>query len=628
MNTVQQPYNPLFCQLGYTACNANQILCSTMSTIVNRRDLDFLLYETLGLGELLEDERFADYDKEAIDAIFDVSQSIAEDVFQPFAAKLDANEPEFVDGKVEIIPEVGEALNAYKEAGLFMTGYDTDIGGMQLPWMAHQAVNAMFVCANTSVSNYAFLTQGAANMLNACGSPALKDKYLPKMLEGEWFGTMCLSEPQAGSSSADIRTKAEKLDEGKYKITGTKMWISGGDHKLTDNIIHMVLAKIPGGPAGVKGISLFLVPKHRVNDDGTIGQSNNVALAGLNHKMGHRGTTNCLLNFGEAGDTIGYLVGGENQGLANMFHMMNEARIGVGMAATTIGLGGFLYSLEYARNRPQGRHLTNKNPESPMVMISEHADVKRLLMSQKANVEGALALMYYSAKLLDEQKLAKSDEERDRANLLLELLTPICKSWPSEFCLEANKHAIQILGGYGYTREYPVERLYRDNRLNHIHEGTHAIHGLDILGRKVRISNGAALKMLATEIEMTIEQATPNPLLQTYCSDLGLALKTVESTLGSLAQAKEPSLALANATIFLDAMGHVVIAWMWLKQAVAALQGLENGQKSDVAFYDGKLSACRYFFRYELPKAMTQFELVSSVDETCFALSEDQFIGV
>ncbi len=599
-----------------------------MSTIVNRRDLDFILYETLGLGDLLNQERFADYDKESIDAILDVSQSIAEDVFQPFAAKLDANEPLYVDGKVEIIPEVREALDAYKEAGLFMTGYDADIGGMQLPWMAHQAINSMFVCANTSVSNYAFLTQGATNMLNECGSQELKDKYMPKMLEGDWFGTMCLSEPQAGSSLADIRTKAEPMGDGSYKITGTKMWISGGDHELTENIIHMVLAKIPGSPPGVKGISLFLVPKHQVNDDGTIGESNNIALAGLNHKMGHRGTTNCLLNFGESGDTIGYLVGGENQGLANMFHMMNEARIGVGMAATVIGLGGFLYSLDYARNRPQGRHLGNKDPETPMVMISEHADVKRLLMTQKAYVEGAQALMYYSAKLLDEQKIAKTEEDKARATLLLELLTPICKSWPSEFCLEANKLAIQILGGYGYTREYPVERFYRDNRLNHIHEGTHAIHGLDIMGRKVRMSNGAALKILAQEVMATIEEASAEQQLAEFSAQLGGALQVVQQTLEAVSKAENPSLALANATIFLDAMGHVVIAWMWLKQAIAASKGMVDCNEKDRAFYQGKLSACKFFYVYELPKAMTQFELVSTLDDTCFGLTEQEFVGV
>ena len=598
-----------------------------MSTIVNRRDLDFLMYETLKLDELLSHQRYSDYDRESIGAILDLSQSMAEDIFQPFAGYLDQNEPQYVDGKVEIIPEVKEALAAYRNAGLFASGYDYDMGGMQLPSMVHQSLSAIFTTANTSVANYIFLTQGAANMLNACGSDELKSQYLPHMVAGDWFGTMCLSEPQAGSSLADIRTKAEKLDDGSYKITGTKMWISGGDHEMTDNIVHMVLAKIPGGPAGVKGISLFLVPKHRVNDDGSIGDTNNIALAGLNHKMGHKGTTNCLLNFGESGDSIGYLVGGENQGLANMFHMMNEARVAVGMGATVIGLGGYLSSLDYARNRPQGRHLTNKDPHSPMVMISEHADVKRLLMTQKAFVEGAHSLILYAARLLDEQVTASTKEEKERVTLLLELLTPICKSWPSEFCLEANKLAIQVLGGYGYTREYPVERYYRDNRLNHIHEGTHAIHGLDIMGRKVRIADGAALKALAAEIELTITLACKHNELQAYCQDLSRAMIKVQSTLESVSHSKDPSLALANATIFLDAMGHVVIAWMWLKQAVAAIEGQAKGNSNDAAFYRGKLSACKFFYVYELPKSIAKFELVSSLDDTCFNLKDDEFIG-
>jgi len=598
-----------------------------MSTIVNRRDLDFLMYETHNLDELLERERYIDYDRESVGAILDLSQSMAEDIFQPFAGHLDQNEPQYVDGKVEIIPEVKEALTAYKDAGLFASGYDYDIGGMQLPAMVHQSLSAIFTTANTSVANYIFLTQGATNMLNACGSEELKSKYIPDMVAGNWYGTMCLSEPQAGSSLADIRTKAEKQGDGSYKITGTKMWISAGDHEMTDNIVHMVLAKIPDAPSGVKGISLFLVPKHRVNDDGSIGEPNNIALAGLNHKMGHKGTTNCLLNFGESGDTIGYLVGGENQGLANMFHMMNEARVAVGMGATVIGLGGYLYSLDYARNRPQGRHLTNKDPESPMVMISEHADVKRMLMTQKAFVEGAQSLILYAARLLDEQATAQSEDEQTRATLLLELLTPICKSWPSEFCLEANKLAIQVLGGYGYTVEYPVERYYRDNRLNHIHEGTHAIHGLDIMGRKVRMADGAALRALTIEITHTITAASAYPELSAYYKDLGAAMQQVQSTLEEVSKASDPSLALANATIFLDAMGHVVIAWMWLKQAVSATEGLAKGNSNDIAFYSGKLAACKFFYRYELPKAMSKFDLVGSLDDTCFNLNSEEFIG-
>ena len=599
-----------------------------MSMIVNRRDLDFVLYETLDLERILESERYADYDRESLDAMMDLCQTIAEDQFLPCAAKLDANEPKFVDGKVETISELKEAIGAYQEAGLCASAYDLDVGGMQLPWMMDQALNGMFVCANNPAHIYLFLTQGVANMLNACGSDELKRKYLPNLVDGNWFGTMCLSEPQAGSSLADIRTKADLNTDGSYSISGTKMWISGGEQDITENIIHMVLAKIPGSPPGVKGISLFLVPKNRVNDDGSIGDFNNIALAGLNHKMGCRGATNCLLNFGESGDSIGYLVGEPNQGLANMFHMMNEARISVGMSAVMTGLGGYLYSLDYARNRPQGRPLVNRNPEDPQIMISEHADIKRMLMTQKAFIEGAQTLIYYCAELIDTKKLSDDKDQHQRIDLLLDLLTPICKSWPSEYCLEANKLAIQVLGGYGYTREYPVERLYRDNRLNHIHEGTWGIQGLDILGRKVRMHGGAAVSILRQEIQGTIDSAGSHSELVSFCEQLGSSLLLVEETIDAVGKADDPSLALANATIFLDAMGHFVIAWMWLKQAVAALEGKQKGNTADDAFYEGKVSAMKFFFNYELPKIKPNLELVAQLDSTCYDLTAEQFLGV
>jgi len=599
-----------------------------MSMIVNRRDLDFVLYETLGLHKILESERYADYDRESLDAMLDLCQTIAEDQFLTCASKLDANEPQFVDGKVETISELKDAINAYQEAGLCTSAYDADIGGMQLPWMVDQALNGMFVCANNPAHIYLFLTQGVANMLNVCGSEELKTKYLPNLVDGKWFGTMCLSEPQAGSSLADIRTKAELKSDGSYALSGTKMWISGGEQDITENIIHMVLAKIPGSPPGVKGISLFLVPKNRVNNDGSLGDFNNIALAGLNHKMGCRGATNCLLNFGESGESIGYLVGEPNQGLSNMFHMMNEARISVGMSAVMTALGGYLYSLDYARNRPQGRPLVNRNPEDAQIMISEHADIKRMLMTQKAFVEGAQTLMYYCAELIDTKKITNDHAANQRRDLLLDLLTPICKSWPSEFCLEANKLAIQVLGGYGYTREYPVERLYRDNRLNHIHEGTWGIQGIDILGRKVRMQNGVAVAILREEMEATIDSATGHFGLASFCDQLKEYLTLTEDTIFAVGRAEDPSLALANATIFLDAMGHLVIAWMWLKQAVAAVEGKQKGNKADDAFYDGKVAAMRFFFRYELPKIKPNLTLVGDLDATCYDLTADQFIGV
>ena len=598
-----------------------------MSMIVNRRDLDFLMYEVLNLEHTLNDQRYADYDRESVDAILDLAQSIAEDFYLPIAGLADANEPKFVDGKAQTIAEIKTALKAFQDAGLCTTAYDTEDGGMQLPWMVHQAVNAMFVCANGPVANYEFLTQGAANMLIACGSQDLKAKYLPKMVSGDWFGTMCLSETQAGSSLADISTKATPVSDGSYAISGTKMWITGGEQDISENIIHMVLAKIPGSPAGVRGISLFLVPKVRVGDDGTLSEHNNIALAGLNHKMGQRASTNCLLNFGEGGDSIGYLVGGENQGLANMFHMMNEARISVGMAAVQYALGGFLYSLDYARNRPQGRHLDNKDPQSAQVMISEHADVKRMLMAQKASVEGAQMLLYYTMDLLEQQRQVETEGEKQKLELLVEFLTPICKSWPSEYCLEANKLAIQILGGYGYTTEYPVERMYRDNRLNHIHEGTWAIHGIDLLGRKVRIAGGMALKYLAEEMGKTLSDAAKFSELSELCNELTRAGEEIKKTVMAVGQSPDPSLALANATLFLNATGHVVVAWMWLKQAVTALKGLENSGEADQAFYRGKVAAANYFYRYELPRIYADLDVVAKLDATCYELDPVQLTG-
>lgn len=596
--------------------------------IVNRRDLDFVLYETLGLEKILQSERYGDYDRESLDSMLDLCQTIAEEEFLTCAAKLDANEPEFVDGKVKTIPELKSAISAYQEAGLCASAYDSDIGGMQLPMMIDQALNGLFVCANNPAHIYLFLTQGVANMLAVCGSEELKNKYLPDLVDGNSFGTMCLSEPQAGSSLADITTKADLNVDGSYSITGTKMWISGGEQDITENIIHMVLAKVPGSPPGVKGISLFLVPKNRVHNDGSLGDFNNIALAGLNHKMGCRGATNCLLNFGESGESIGYLVGKENHGLANMFHMMNEARISVGMSAVMTALGGYLYSLDYARNRPQGRPLVNRNPEDPQIMISEHADIKRMLMTQKAFIEGAQTLMYYCAEMIDTKKTSKDKQQIQRLDLLLDLLTPICKSWPSEYCLEANKLAIQVLGGYGYTREYPVERLYRDNRLNHIHEGTWGIQGIDILGRKVRMHDGAAVAILREEMESTMGVASKHPELINYCGQLENSLSDVEQTISAVTKADDPALALANATIFLDSMGHLVVAWMWLKQAIAAAEGKLDGNASDTAFYDGKLAATGFFFRYELPKIKPNLELVAGLDSTCYDLTADQFIGI
>src|SRR3954471_14054800 len=481
-----------------------------------------MLYEMLDVESLTRRQRFAEHTRETFDAALHSAERIAEEKFAPHNRKADLNEPRFENGKVNIIPEVAEALLAFRNAGFMAAAQDFELGGMQLPWTVAQACFAWFNAANISTAGYPFLTIANANLIRTFGSPAQRQKYLPSLLSGRFFGTMCLSEPQAGSSLSDIRTTAHPNQDGSYSMTGNKMWISAGEHDLSENIVHLVLARIHGAPAGVKGISLFIVPKYLINDDGTLGKRNDVALAGLNHKMGFRGTANCVLNFGEQGGAHAELVGEPNKGLAHMFHMMNEARIGVGMGATVLGYTGYLHALAYARERPQGRLPGGKNAQMPPIKIIQHADVRRMLLAQKAYVEGALALCLYCSFLVDESNTAEEEKSRRDAQLLLDILTPIAKAWPSQYCLEANSLAIQVLGGYGYTREYPVEQFYRDNRLNPIHEGTHGIQALDLLGRKTTMQGGAGLVLLAETIEATCDRA-PEP----YASQLRDAVQRV-----------------------------------------------------------------------------------------------------
>lgn len=604
------------------------------STLLSRRDLRFLLHEWLEVARLTERSRYAEHSRETFDAVLDLAEQVATERFAPHNRAADLTEPTFDGQRVRLIPQVKAALDVFAETGLLAASLDSSVGGMQLPHAVAAACFAWFQAANVATSAYPFLTLGNANLLLAHGSAEQVDTWVRPMVRGRFFGTMCLSEPQAGSSLADITTRAEPQDDGTYRLHGTKMWISGGDHELAENIVHLVLARIPGGPPGVKGISLFIVPKVLLGDDGALGARNDVVLVGLNHKLGYRGTTNTLLNFGEGvhrpggrPGAVGYLVGEPHQGLAQMFHMMNEARIGVGAGATALGYTGYLKSLAYARQRPQGRPVADKDPTVPQVPIVAHADVKRMLLAQKSYVEGAFALVLYCGRLLDEQRTAPAEADRDRARLLLDVLTPITKSWPSQWCLAANDLAIQVHGGYGYTRDYDVEQHWRDNRLNPIHEGTHGIQALDLLGRKVTMRDGAGLALLVDTIRATVGRAwkaegEPAEL----AARLGGALDRVSLVTRRLWERGEPELALANASVYLEAVGHVVIAWMWLEQLLAvetASGPTDSGD--DVAFYAGKRQAARYFFRYELPRTGPQFDLLESLDRTTLEMREDWF---
>jgi alkylation response protein AidB-like acyl-CoA dehydrogenase len=603
------------------------------SLTLSRRDLEFLLYEWLDVVTLTTRERHREHTRETFDAALDTTEKIAAAHFAPHNKKSDANEPTFDGERVHLIPEIKTAIEAFAGAGLIAAQHDEALGGMQLPVTIANACMAYFMGANVATAGYPFLTIGNANLLLAHGSEEQIQTWVRPLLEGRFLGTMCLSEPQAGSSLGDIKTRAVLQADGSYRLFGNKMWISGGEHELSDNIVHLVLAKIQhadgSAPLGTKGISLFIVPKKLLNADGSIGERNDIALAGLNHKMGYRGTTNCLLNFGEgkfkplgAAGAVGYLVGAPNKGLACMFTMMNEARIGVGLGATMLGYTGYLHALDYAKNRPQGRPVSSKDPAAAQVAIIEHADVRRMLLAQKSYVEGALALNLYCARLVDGEKTATTAEEKKNATLLLDILTPIAKSWPSQWCLEANHLAIQVHGGYGYTRDYNVEQFYRDNRLNQIHEGTHGIQALDLLGRKVVMDDGAAFKLLATEISRTIATAATHADASPFASALRDALNQLGAVTKTLYAANNIDKTLANASVYLEAFGHVVIAWSWLEQFQIAANA--PGADRD-AFYSGKMQACRYFFRWELPKVGPMLALLASIDTTTLDMQPDWF---
>ena len=581
-----------------------------------RATLDFLLRDWIGVASLLARERFADHSDQTFTSVLDTCERMAREKFAPFNRLADTQEPHFDGQRVHLPQATHDALAAYVQSGMLAAAQDYDVGGMQLPCVIEMAANAFFSKASVALGGYAMLTSGNASLLMAHGTTAQREVFAKALFAGRWFGTMCLSEPQAGSSLSDVATRAEPDDADfeadplgpRYRLRGNKMWISAGEHEITENIVHLVLAKIPGPGGkvvpGTRGISLFIVPKHLVDTQARLtGERNDVALAGLNHKLGYRGTVNTLLNFGEgrfpargSGGAIGYRVGGPGEGLRCMFHMMNEARIGVGLGAVMLGFAGYEESLAYARQRPQGRPITGagKDVAQPQVPLIQHADIKRMLLAQKAYVEGGLALSLYCARLVDELHTADPAAAAE-ASTLLDVLTPIAKSWPSEWCLEANSLAIQVLGGYGYTRDFGVEQYWRDNRLNMIHEGTHGIQALDLLGRKVVMHQGAGLRLLAVRIETTAEQAATLPQLAAPAAQLGAALRSLVAATQAAWATGQPEDALANATPYLQAFGHLVLSWLWLDVGLAAL-------RAGSALATGKLAALRYFYAYELPK--------------------------
>ena len=599
------------------------------ATLMNERDIEFMLYELFDSESLIKRERYQDHDRQTFNEVINTAKAIAEKHFLPIRQKLDTHQPTFDGKKVHLIPELKPAITAVIDSGIGSATADYYLNGMQLPPIIASAAGAYLTVAGGVGVGYNMLTTANANLLQAHGSADLIVKWVKPMRAGRFMGTMAMTEPGSGSGLGDLTTKAIKASDGTYRLSGNKIFISGGDHDLAENIVHLVLARLQGAPKGIKGISLFVVPKYLVNDDGSIGEDNEVALAGLFHKMGGRAQTSTALSFGEKNGSIGYLVGEENYGLKYMFHMMNEARIMVGTSGAVLAVAGYQYSLDYAKNRPQGRLPSCKDPDSPMVNIIEHADVRRMLLAQKAYAEGALSLVLYGTQLSDDERTAPTEEQRQYAHLLLDFLTPIIKTWPSEYGPKANDFAIQVLGGHGYINEHPVEMFYRDNRLNPIHEGTTGIQSLDLITRKVPMNNMQGYTATINEILKTIENAKSHDDLSEFVKQLNTAVDTLQQTtqevLGAIST-KNIDLALANSVKYLELFGHVIIAWLWLKQGIVATRALaEQPHQEDEHFYRGKLQALQYFYRFELPQIDVWSSILTTTDNTSFNMQAEWF---
>lgn len=571
---------------------------------ISLRNLQFLLYELFDATALTKYPYFSDHGKETFDMVVDTAMRMGKEMLFPVVGEMDKEPPEFREGKVFVHPLAEQVMKACGEGGWIGAQASYEMGGQQIPNMIMTAFRGIFGAANYSASVYPFLTTGAAGLIASFGSPELIETYVPKMFAGAWQGTMALTEPQAGSSLTDIATTAFPTAEDYYKIKGQKIFISCSDYESTQNIVHLLLARVEGAPPGVKGVSLFVVPKLRPDGNGGL-TPNDVTCIGIYHKLGYRGAPITQLAYGDSDDCRGWLVGEPNKGLSYMFQMMNEARIDVGMGAAAIASAAYYASLEYARQRPQSRPVKAKDPLTPQVPIIEHADVKRMLLFQRAIVEGSFSMIFQCSLYVD-MAMATEGEEKERYELLLDLLTPIAKSYPSEMGILSVSQGLQCLGGYGYCDEFPLEQYYRDVRIHPIHEGTTGIQGMDLLGRKVVMKNGKAFLLFLAELEKAVAAGKSSP----ECADLaaslaeaGETLKEITVSLSGMAMKGEVELFLADATLYLEMFSIIAIAWQWMLQAVAAAGALQKGASdADRDFYQGKLHTCRYFFAYELPK--------------------------
>ncbi len=571
-----------------------------MATYFSKRNLQFLLHEVFDAEQLTQYEYFSDHDKETFNMVLDSVTHIADTHMFPYLKEVDRNQPELIDGQVKVHAKIKEYLKEMGDAGLIGAGFSYEHGGQQVPLLVSSCIGFILMAANNGMM-YTGLSSGAAHLITSFGSEELQKTYVENMLSGKWQGTMALTEPQAGSSLSDVMTTATPQEDGTYKIRGQKIFITAGDHDAVDNIIHLLLARIDGAPKGTKGISLFVVPKYRL--DGT---PNDVTSTGIYHKLGQKGVPAMHLTYGEEDECIGYLVGQPHMGLPYMFQMMNDARIGVGMTGAAIATAAYYSALQYAKERPQSRRLNQKNAlDSPQTPIINHPDVRRMLLFQKAVTEGALSLLLETARLFDLSHVTEG-EEKENYNLLLEILTPMAKTYPSEMGLQATSQSLQTFGGYGFTEDFPVEQYYRDIRITPIYEGTTGIQAQDLLGRKMTMKGGKAAQLLFAEISKTIAEANTYDELKPYGDRMKVELKQAQEVMMTLMPhaMSDVERYLSDATLFLEMMGNIVVGWQWLKQATVATRTLltQNPQGDELAFYEGKIHTMKYFFHYEIPK--------------------------
>ena len=600
--------------------------------IADRRDVEFVLHELLRVEELSNHEIFAEFNKKTIDLIIAEARNLAIKEILPTQIDSDREGAHFDAGKVTVPESFHKAWELFKEGEWLAMIEDPKWGGQGMPRAAALAASDYMNGANFAFMMYAGLTHGAGKLVETFGTEQQKALFLKKMYTGEWTGTMLLTEPEAGSDLGALTTSAVKNEDGTYTITGNKIFISSGEHDLAKNIIHPVLARIEGAPEGTAGISLFIVPKIWVNDDGSLGEPNDVVCTGVEEKMGIHGNATCSMSLGSKGKCRGMLLGEQNKGMRNMFLMMNEARLLVGIQAFACASAAYMYAVNYARQRVQGRHLLNMTDKSaPSVPIIQHPDVRRMLLTMKAYVEGMRTLLYYVGMCDDRIDVAENEEEKAKYQGIIDLLIPLAKGYVSDRAFDVCNLGVQVYGGYGYIKEYPMEQLLRDCRITPIYEGTNGIQAMDLLGRKLGLNKGKPIMDLMGEIQKTIAAARAHTKVEAYAGKVETALNKLGEValhLGKTAMSAEVLSAFAHAYPFMEVSGDVVMSWLLLWRATIAAEKLENGaKKKDAAFYEGQLKSAEYFVHCVLPVTLGKMDAILATNSAVVDIGEDSFGG-